>query len=191
MSTTYNALAAAIAKEENSAWPNNPGALEDSAGNPLDFGSLEAGQKALLAKLNYDASGHSTTYSPTMSLADFESKYTGGDSNAANNIGSMLGVPTSTQLGQLSDQSLSDAASGAATADSPAQIALNKTKDAIAKVVPSVSLLELSIANVSSILIGAILIAGAVFGFSQVRDAVVSTGVVAVKAGKALATTAA
>lgn len=106
--STFNTLAQAIAQEENSQWPNNPGAIEDTAGVPIDFGSPQAGMTALENKLQYDASGQSSIYDPSMSLAQFETTYTGGDPNAGNNVASILGVPASTPLSALSDQSLSN-----------------------------------------------------------------------------------
>lgn len=106
--STYNTLAQAIAQEENSQWPNNPGAIEDTAGVPIDFGSPAAGMTALEKKLQFDASGQSSVYDPSMSLSDFEHTYTGGDPNAGNNVASILGVPVTTPLSALSDQSLSN-----------------------------------------------------------------------------------
>lgn len=105
--STFNTLAQAIAQEENSQWPNNPGAIEDTAGVPIDFGSPQAGMTALEKKLQFDASGQSLIYDPNMSLADFESTYTGGDPNAGNNVASILEVSPLTTLSALNDQSLS------------------------------------------------------------------------------------
>jgi hypothetical protein len=193
MSTTFNAWAAAIAQNENSQWPNNPGALKDAAGNKLDFGSLSAGYQALQDKLQYDTSGKSAVYSPNMSLADFEKLYTNGDPNAANNIGAMLGVPTSTPISNLSDQTLSQSsgnllsklwdkymkassqmqdgdisnpntAIAGITGQTPEQLATSGTSAGISM-----------FTNVTAVVVGLVLIAGAVFGFSQVRETVVST----------------
>lgn len=115
--STYNTLAQAIAQEENSQWPNNPGAIEDTAGVPIDFRSPQAGMTALEKKLQFDASGQSSVYDPSMSLSDFEHTYTGGDPNAGNNVASILGVPSSTPLSALSDQSLSKSNSSNSTLD--------------------------------------------------------------------------
>jgi hypothetical protein len=119
MGTTFTNLANAIAKLEQSTWPNNPGALEDAQGNHLDFGSPEAGFQALLDKLTFDASGQSKVYNPDMSLQDFETTYTGGDTKAGGTLSKLLGVSPSTPLSQLNDQSLGGAqtpnSSGAST----------------------------------------------------------------------------
>lgn len=108
---TFDALSQAIAQEENSQWPNNPGAIEDTSGVPIDFGSPAAGMAALEKKLEFDASGNSSVYDPSMSLSDFEHTYTGGDPNAGSNVASILGVPTTTPLSSLSDQALSGSSS--------------------------------------------------------------------------------
>jgi hypothetical protein len=180
LSSTYNALTAAIANEENSTWPNNPGALKDSSGNKMTFPSLEAGYQALQDKVQYDASGQSTVYSPAMSLADFEKIYTGGDPNAANNIGSMLGVPTSTTLADLSDQALNfPSLTGTPTTSNPA----SQDSGTPSGVTPSTgggmfagleTWLVSSSANIVAVIIGLVLIAGAIFGLSQVRDTIIS-----------------
>lgn len=194
MSTTYNALAAAIAQEENSQWPNNPGALMDTSGNKLTYPDYASGYQALLDKLTFDASGASKVYSPSMSLADFEKLYTGGDPNAASNIGSMLGVPTSTTLGQLSDQSLGTKSSGNWLTD-----AWNKYMDAASTIQnnaidnPNVAIAGITgttpealatgkshafssvFSDIVAILVGLVLIAGAIFSFSTVKDTIVTT----------------
>lgn len=195
MSTTYNALAAAIAREENSSYPNNPGGLMDSSGTtPLTFPDQQSGFQALVDKLQYDASGNSITYSPTMSLSDYEAKYTGGDPNAANNVASFLGVPTSTTLANLNDQAL-NAVNNQYQLDPtalplPGGGAVNITPNGTlttsgvggtqtSQVSGSGFISQIenwltnSSANVVSVLIGLVLIAGAVFSFSTVRDTVV------------------
>ena len=198
MSSTYNALAGAIAQEENSQWTNNPGALETTAGTHQQFPTLAAGQAALLNKLNYDASGNSSVYSPNMSLAQFESVYTGGDPNAANNVGSILGVPTSTTLAQLSDQSLNSntanygldpyainlpgSGSVSIAPNGTVTNAMSQgTQTAVASNVPGTGIVSQfetwladSQANVAAVIVGMILIAGAVFSFSSIKDTVVS-----------------
>lgn len=103
MTTNYSALTNAIILEENSSYPNNPGALMDAAGNPVQFPNLQAGIDSLNSKIGFDLSGASTVYSPNESLTQFENTYTGGDPNAANNIASMLGVSPSTPVGQLNN----------------------------------------------------------------------------------------
>ena len=187
MSSTYNALTAAIANEENSTWPNNPGALKDSSGNKMTFPSLEDGYQALQDKIQYDASGQSTVYSPAMTLADFEKIYTGGDQNAANNIGSMLGVSTSTTLANLSDQALNfpslpgtPTSSNPATQDSGTPSGVQPSKDG-GMFAGLETWLVSSSANIVAVIIGLVLIAGAIFGLSQVRDTVISGAKTAAK----------
>jgi len=189
MSTTYNALAAAIAQEENSSWPNNPGALEDQAGNPLTFDSVQSGYNALLNKLTYDASGQSSIYSPNMSLSNFENLYTGGDVNAANNIGSMLGVSTSTPLSGLSDQSLSQQeldATSAALLDNilPGQPALGNatvsatptTSNIVSKPKQAVKKFAGYEADIVAVLLGLIMVSGAIFGLTNTKETVFTIG---------------
>lgn len=203
MSSSYNALAAAIMQEENSQWPNNPGAIESASGQPINFGSYQAGQNALLQKLQYDLSGQSGVYSPNMTLSQFENVYTGGDPNAATNIGSMLGVSTSTPMSQLSDQNLTPSSNpitrfwnwlnqpsaanqaGVYPIDpmSPISVGTNPASN-----VPQSARVDIGgpnsayapsqgsalFANIAAVLVGLVLIAGAVFTFSQVKETVVS-----------------
>lgn len=191
MSATYNALAATIAQEENSTWVNNPGALQDAFGNPINFGSYQSGYSALLNKLQYDISGQSQVYSPNMTLGQFENVYTGGDTNAGNNVASMLGVPASTPVSQLSDQSLQQNSSFLQNAIDLAKNAVNNVlhmgtmnpSDAAAMEqgkVPDYSKTQgggiSSIgADVAAVLVGLVLIAGAVFTFSKVQETIIST----------------
>lgn len=195
MSTTYNALAAAIAQEENSQWPNNPGALMDTSGNKLTYPDYASGYQALLDKLSFDASGQSKVYSPNMTLADFEKLYTGGDPNAASNIGSMLGVPTTTTLSQLSDQSLTPQTSSgnwltdwwkkymnaASTIQNNAIDNPNVAIAGIAGTTPEALATGKSniaygsiFADIVAVLVGLVLIAGAIFSFSQVKETVIT-----------------
>ncbi len=186
MGSTYNALASAIVKEENSTWPNNPGAITDVNGNPIDFGSTSAGFNALLQKLQYDASGASTTYSHTMTLAQFESLYKVGDQNAANNIGSMLGVQTSTQLSNLSDQALGIAPPSASNSV-PVIGSTTPITGTAGTAVPSSTSSDTSMigkfeawlanssANIVAVLLGLVLVASAVWGFSTVKDTMIQT----------------
>lgn len=190
MSTTYNALAAAIAQEENSTWVNNPGALQDAFGNPINFGSYQSGYNALLNKLQYDISGQSQVYSPNMTLGQFENVYTGGDTNAGNNVASMLGVPATTPVSQLSDQALQQNTGFLQNAINLAKNAVNNVlhmgtpnpADAAAMEqgkVPdytktqggSVSAIG---ADIAAVLVGLVLIAGAVFTFSQVKETIIT-----------------
>lgn len=198
MSTTYNALTSAIMLEENSSYANNPGALMNANGEPLQFPNLQAGIDALNRKIGFDVSGASKVYSPNESLSQYESTYTGGDPNAANNIASMLGVSPSTPVGQLSDQNVSpsnsfwqrvknmfanaygnpDLTSGIGGS---AQVGLgggtlthNTTTDS--------SKTSHIFIDAVCILLGLILVAISVFGLSKVQDASISVAKVAAKA---------
>jgi len=226
MGSTYNGLAYAITQEENNNPAlNNPGALEDANGNMLSFSDIQDGMSALLDKLSNDIGGNSQIYSPTMTLSDFEKAYTGGDTNAGNNIASMLGVSPSIPVSQLSDQALAQQtqvsnpyavdngdlttqlgpgtsitlnpsnntitttgpygnASGGSAAGAKSQTGSASAPGVVASVE---SWLASSSANVVTVIIGLVLIAGAIFSFSAVKDATVKT----VKTGIDLAKTAA
>ena len=185
---TFGTLADAIVREENSQYPNDVGGIM-SNGQPVDFGSDSASYQALLDKLQYDASGNSTNYSPNMTLADFENVYTGGDPNAADNIASILGVPTSTTLGSLSDQSLGNVAGSLGASNAGNVAATGSQSNAGSSMSPSGNAsstpggffgaletwLTNSTVNIVAVLIGLVLIAGAVWGFDTVRETVVST----------------
>lgn len=199
MGSTYNALAAGLTKFENSQHPNNPGALEDNNGNMLDFGSLDAGYAALQSKLNFDASGQSTVYNPNMTLQQFVNTYTGTQTGANNNyaqgLADNLGVTTDTPLGQLSDQNLgqlsaptySPEASGTAAASG--SVPANTIAPGLANVDTSGGgWFAEHIASVTAIVIGVVLIGGAIFTFKAVSNTVVT---VARKGAEVAATSAA
>lgn len=214
MSTTYNALASALTQFENSSHPNNPGALENNSGQMIDFPSYDAGYSALLDKLGFDASGQSSTYNPNMTLQDFVNKYTGTQTGDPNNyapgLASQLGVPTSTTLGQLADQNLyqsqtgnnpvtipnvsglsaptySPEASGVAAASG--SVPANTTAPGLANVDTSGGgWFAEHIASITAIIIGIVLIGGAIFTFKAVSNTVVT---VAKKGAEVAATSAA
>jgi len=212
MSTTFYNLAAAITQAENSQWPNNPGALEDTAGNKLTFASVTDGFNALVSKLGFDASGQSHVYTPDMPLSKFGATYSGGDSNYASNLANILGVSTSTPLSQLSDQALgapdatgtgvpslsdlsaptySPEASGVAAASG--KVPTNTVGAGAAQGSSGNSLLDTLAAwakNIQSyeadavaVVIGIVLIGGAIFSFKAVQGTVVNVA----KKGAAIA----
>lgn len=180
--SSFTWLANAISQVENSTWPNNPGALKDSAGNKLDFGSPESGYQALLDKLSFDASGQSKVYSPNMSLQDFENTYTGGDTNAASTLGKLLGVPTSTPLGSLSDQALGNAPlnpdgslnRSANPFDPNSPLSSSNSGASSIGSIGGGMLASLFGVNSVAILAGLVLIAGAVFGFRTLGNVTVN-----------------
>lgn len=194
MSTTYNALADAIVQIENSQWPNNPGALKDLHGNKIEYPSFQEGYDALLTKLAYDASGASSIYSPEMTLKDFETLYTGGDTNAANTLAAKLGVPSDTLFKNLSDQNLeqpSQTDTSSVTQNEPTTIQ-KIFAETLGKLFPlpgntnpdgtkNADMPNSIFANVTAVLIGLVLIAGAVFSFSQVKETVINTAKTAAK----------
>ena len=209
MSTTFYNLAAAITQAENSQWPNNPGALEDTSGNKLTFSSVTDGFNALVSKLGFDASGQSKVYSPDMTLSQFGSTYSGGDSNYANNLASFLGVSTNTPLSSLSDQALgapdvtvpnvsdlsaptySPEASGVAAASGKVPTNTvgtgaaqgssgNSLLDTLAQWAKNIRSYE---ADAVAVVIGIVLIAGAIFTFKSVQGTVVNVA----KKGAAIA----
>lgn len=194
MGTTYNALANAIVQEENSTWPNNPGAMQSVSGQKINFGSFGAGFQALLSKLQNIASGQSSVYSPNMTLQQFENTYTGGNPTAGVNIAQMLGVSPNTPFSALSDQALTNSAA----VSTPSTPSTPSTAEQIANMIgggvtgsaggmpvqgipvnpatgaPNPSSGGFSIpADATAILLGLILVLGAVFSFTQMKDTVV------------------
>lgn len=191
MGSTYNTLASMIAKLENvgSSWGNDVGAIEDAQGNPVQYQSKQAGLDALQTQLQYDASGASKIYSPDMTLQDFETTYTGGNTQAGNTFSEMLGVPSSTTLAQLSDQNLYPMPAiggqpGMTIPGSDTSIDINTPQGTVTLTGPNGSktadasggfgLTSIG-ANVVGIILGLVLIAGAVFSFDQIRDLTKST----------------
>jgi hypothetical protein len=181
MGTTFTNLANAIVQHEQSTWLNNPGAIEDANGNHIDFGSPEAGYDALLGKLQFDASGQSKVYNPGMSLQDFESTYTGGDSNAGSDVANILGVPASTPLSNLSDQAIGQPAKPFSLTD-PSSWFVDQdptgVNDPVKKAVSAITGIGSydsdTVIRGVAILAGLVLLAGAVFGFKNIGTTVVN-----------------
>lgn len=110
-SPQIGAFADAIAKAENSnpEW-NNPGSLTVSFGYPtsgvgnsagvLMFETPEDGWNALYKQLEAIVNGTSR-YTLNDSIATMGEQYSGGDPNWAVNVAAALGVPQSTQLGDV------------------------------------------------------------------------------------------
>ena len=112
-SISFDSFANAIAGEENIASglqsSNNPYALElgdqglgtttAAGGNQLtNFGSLQDAYNALLKMFTSDVNGNSSIYSPSMSIGQYMTTYTGGNTNAGNTVAQQLGVPSSTPI---------------------------------------------------------------------------------------------
>ena len=109
-------LAKAIAKAEgsNPAW-NNPGDLTgiDRGSFPVTgvvnqegvwkFLNPEDGWNALYMKVNRMLAGKSAVYSLDMTLDQVGIRYSGGDFNWAKNVAAALGVPESTTLRELTE----------------------------------------------------------------------------------------
>lgn len=194
---TVQNLAAAIEREENTADTslNNPGAITGANGQLNAYPTIQAGQQALTNQLNYDVTGESKYYSPDESLEQFEETYTGGDLNAGSNVASFLGIPASTPIGSFSPQiGGSGFASQPSSTTSPATS--TSTPSATASSTPSISQyiqawlggpksaawkVAYPNSNTNSnilvdgivIVVGIVLIAGAVFGFKTLQTTVV------------------
>lgn len=184
-----DALAQAIAQNEgwnvNGSLPqrlNNPGDLM-SGGSLESFPNPQSGWDALTSKLNNISNGNSKTYPLNETLSDFANTYTGGDPNAANNIASSLGggfSPSSLLSSILHSTSpvagaMMDAASsttGSTVASAGSWLAdLFGNSDSI-------------VLRISTIIVGLIFIAGAIFSFESVKTTIVETAKGAAKAAE-------
>lgn len=85
-------LESAIFREENSSYPNNPGAImEPSTGLPNTYSTYQDGVNAESNMLTNIINGGSAIYSPDESLQDFATTYTGGNENTGSTIASIIG----------------------------------------------------------------------------------------------------
>jgi hypothetical protein len=187
-SSALDAIAQAIAQNEGynvqGSLPNrlnNPGDLT-SNGQLLSYDTPASGWSALVSKLQNIFSGNSKVYSPNMTLNQFTDVYTNNDPNAANNIASNLGVNPSDTLQQIYNkllngtQSFSDTMQGAANK-------LNDTLQKGAQDAVNIGMFNGDPFSVSSSIVvraiavvaGLLLIAGAIWGFDNLRDTAVST----------------
>jgi hypothetical protein len=202
MSSTFtiDSLAAAIAREENvNPAYNNPGGLSGAGDTGTSFGAglgiystPQAGMSALEKQLALDASGASSVYSPDETLQQYMQTYTGGNANAGTVVGSILGVPSSTTIGafapstnpQSSSASLPASASGNSSSSATSQ-STSLIQTLLAKLIPGYKPNAGSNIVVDSVtvVVGLILITGAVFGFKAIQETVVS----GVKSGASLA----
>lgn len=183
---SLDSLAAAIEREENvNPAKNNPGAIT-SGGVVATYPTTQAGQSALINQLQRATSGASPYYSPSESLEQFEETYTGGDLNAGSNVASFLGVPSTTPMSSFtnvpSNQPSAPSATGSPSLWSQAlNYILNPTQAGVdaanamgagSPVGGSTS--KYSIVDGIVVVVGLILLAGAVFGFKNIQDTVVS-----------------
>lgn len=195
MSSTSNPLqvfANALAQEEGynvqGSLPQrlaNPGDLEDTSGNLIDYSGQPAGtgMAALLAKLQNIASGNSQVYSPGMTLQQFEDTYTGTPgTNAASNVASILGngVTPSTSLASLlgsSSSATGTPATGTPAASSSGSSFTGNALSFLGQLFGGATPLDTSQYLIRGVAIagGLLLIAGAIFGFDKVQDTVITT----------------
>jgi hypothetical protein len=109
----------------------NPGALElgdigygvRKAANKQEitvFPTEQAGWDALNNQLNLIFSGKDSKYPPTMTLAEFGQKYSGGDADYGAKIAASMGVDPSTTLGQIGQSQTSSGAAAPPTESGPA-----------------------------------------------------------------------
>lgn len=180
-------LAQAIEREENvNPSYNNPGAIT-SNGSLITFPSLDAGVSALDNQLNRAISGASPYYNPNESLEQFEETYTGGDLNAGSNVASFLGVPSSTPISTFAGSGTlaTPTTSGSTTSSSSTTPASTRP---FWTYLPGFNELYNFVTGGSTstasstgkfivdgvvVIVGLILIAGAVFGFKSLQTTVV------------------
>lgn len=80
---------------------NNPYDIEDANGNLVSYPSLEAGYQAGENQIISDSSGGSSIYSPSESLSQFITTFTGGNPNAPSNVGSLSGLNMNAPLSSV------------------------------------------------------------------------------------------
>lgn len=197
MATTFYNLADGITWLEQSSYPNNPGALMNG-NSPATYNSWEDGYNALLNQLSKAISGNSSYYDPSMSLQDFVNTYTGTPTGASNNyapsLANTLGVDTDTPISALSDQNLGLPATPSSAAQNvPSGTAQNvpsgtaqtptsssaKTNGSSSGGVSGflanyVNQFGSHVADGAAIVLGLVLVAGAVFTFRAVGGAAIN-----------------
>jgi hypothetical protein len=194
---TLSELEAAIFQEEGGTSAagyaqNNPGDLMTNQGTLESYPTIESGENALTGYLQNAASGTNTNYYPGETLGEFETTYTGGDTSAAANVGSILGVDPATtplasivannDLGGGSPASLMQQLQETANQEPtlPGGYGVNVSPSGTVTAT-GMGTTETAQANSQNnwltdgvaILIGAILIAGAVFGFRELTTTVI------------------
>ena len=207
-SISFDSFANAIANEENIASglqsSNNPYALElgdqglgttsAAGGNQLtNFASLQDAYNALLNMFTKDVNGNSSIYNPNMSIGQYMTTYTGGNTNAGNTVAQQLGVPASTPISAIGTTpgtgigSVFNPATGQATNPITGQ-PLNTSNSIYAQFLASLpswaqNLLgggatgqaesSTLLLDGTAIVVGLILIAGAVYGFKSLSSTVI------------------
>lgn len=181
---------------------NNPYALEmgdvgfgtsqAAGGNQLtNFGSLQDAYNALLNMFTKDVNGQSSVYNPNMSISQYMTTYTGGNQNAGNTVANILGVNPSTPISAIGTTpssgigSVFNPATGTATNPVTGTALGTASQSSLLSFLPSwaqtlfggsatgqqesVSLVY----DVVAVVVGLVLIAGAVFGFKSLGNTVV------------------
>lgn len=148
------------------------------------FNSLSDGQAALNNQLDLATSGNSKYYSPDMSIADFGTIYSGGNSSYGNNLASLLGVDPSTPISAVN-------ASGASTSSGGNSLtgALNDVFGPSIfgmTVGPSATGASFSTSRLIILILGVLLFAAGIFSFKQTQ-VVLSSAAGAVKKGAEVA----
>lgn len=191
---------------------NNPADLMNTSGELQSFSSLTEGETALTGYLQNAASGANQNYYPGESLGEFETTYTGGDPNAAQNLSSLLGgvntetttlgsivnntgytgaetlpsLPEETPLGigegPATTGTVDISPSGAVTTTGVNGSQTAQASTSTSWITSIENWLSAAVPREVAILVGVILIAGAVFGFHEISTTVVQ----GVKKGAAL-----
>src|ERR1700733_13951182 len=134
-SISFDSFANAIASEENIASglqsSNNPYALElgdqgsgtttAAGGNQLtNFPTVQDAYNALLKMFTSDVNGTSSIYNPNMSIGQYMTTYTGGNTNAGNTVANLLGIDSSTPITAIGTTAGSGPNSGIGSVFNPA-----------------------------------------------------------------------
>lgn len=165
---------------------NNPGDLENgdvgygtitaSGGNQITvYGSLAEGAQALENQVAKIFNGTSAYYSPDMSLSDFGTTYSGGNTNYGTTLANSLGVSPSTTLAQVQNGASASPASssGAGTLASNAATGLMSSLNPFS---------GFSISRIILLILGIISFGAGLLAFKQTQD-IIETGTGVVKTG--------
>lgn len=162
------------------------------------YSSPETGEDALENLLSNAISGNSKYYTPDEPLSDFMTTYTGGNTNAGNTVSNILGVPTSTPISAFgipanTTQTTSPASSSNPTTSSPTTSNTSTSSsrplwtylpgfDDLYNLFNNTGGATTTVAGRSQqewlvdavvVIVGIVLIAGAVFGFKTLTTTVV------------------
>lgn len=160
---------------------NNPCDIEDKHGNIMSFGSIAEGYAACSSKMQFDLSGNSHIYSPSQTVSQFESTWSGGDPNAGNTLAHLLGVSADTPMQSVIDNTdgtqTVNTPDGSYTVDRKNAPSTSGIGNAISAMLPDTvsSFFAAHLSDVVAILAGLVLLAGAVFGFRAITTTVIET----------------